>query len=137
VHGDLQPTPDSPAGEELDLMGENIACMDNLVGELLDELEQLQLRRKTLVIFMGDNGTGKGQSDRATIGGRPLCGMKGTRQDGGGWMPLIVSWPARGVGNKVCDELIDSTDLLATLAALVDVALPTDGPLDSVRFLPQ
>jgi arylsulfatase A len=137
VHGELQPTPDSPAGQDLDLMGENIAYMVKLVGELIDRLEQLQLRRKTLVIFMGDNGTGKGQADRATIGGRKLSGTKGTMQDGGGLVPLIASWPAMGVADKVCDELIDSTDLVATFAALVDVALPTDRPFDGMSFLPQ
>ena len=33
--------------------------MDKLVGKLVTELDRLKLREKTLLIFMGDNGTGK------------------------------------------------------------------------------
>ena len=82
VHGDLQLTPDS-APDSKDLMADNVAYMDKLVGKLLAELERLKLREKTLIVFMGDNGTGKGQADRATIGGRRLSGQKGEMLEGG------------------------------------------------------
>jgi len=90
VHGELLPTPDS-AANSTDLMADNIAYMDKLVGRLIGELESLQLRENTLIIFMGDNGTGKGQSDRATIGGKVLSGMKGTMLECGGLVPMIAS----------------------------------------------
>ena len=83
VHGELQLTPDS-ASDSKDLMGDNVAYMDKLVGKLLAELERLKLREKTLIVFMGDNGTGKGQVDKATIGGRRLSGEKG--DDAGRWI---------------------------------------------------
>ena len=46
-----------------DLYEENIAYMDKLVGKLVDELEALKLREKTLIIFVGDNGTASDTSD--------------------------------------------------------------------------
>ena len=82
VHGELQPTPDS-APDSKDLMRDNIAYMDKLVGKLVAELERLKLREKTLIVFMGDNGTGKGQADEATVGGRRLSGQKGDMLEGG------------------------------------------------------
>ena len=67
VHGEIQPTPDS-APDSKDHFADNILYMDKLVGRLVAELEKLQLRDKTLIIFIGDNGTAKGQSSRSTIG---------------------------------------------------------------------
>ncbi len=60
VHGEIQPTPDS-APNSTDLFNDNIQYMDKLVGKLVAELESLQLRDNTLIIFIGDNGTAKGQ----------------------------------------------------------------------------
>ena len=58
VHGELLPTPDSAPNPE-DLLADNIAYMDKLVGKILSKLESLHLRERTLVVFLGDNGTGK------------------------------------------------------------------------------
>lgn len=60
VHGEIQPTPDS-APDSKDLFGDKIRYMDKLVGKLVAELDTLKLRENTLIIFMGDNGTGKAQ----------------------------------------------------------------------------
>jgi len=89
VHGDIQPTPDSAPGSK-DLFGDNILYMDKLVGKLVAELEALKLRDNTLIMFMGDNGTGKGQNPLSTIGGRNLSGMKGSMLECGGLVPFIA-----------------------------------------------
>lgn len=136
VHGELMPTPDSAPGST-DLMADNIAYMDKLVGRLIAELAALNLREKTLVIFMGDNGTGKGQADRATIGGKPLSGMKGTMLEGGGLVPMIACWPGNTPAGRVCTDLIDSTDFVTTFAELTGSPLPTGMVFDGQSLLPQ
>ena len=136
VHGDLLPTPDSAPGST-DLMADNIAYMDKLVGKLVSELEALKLRDNTLIIFMGDNGTGKGQSERATIGGKALSGMKGTMLECGGLVPMIVNWPGKTPAGKVSADLIDSTDFLATFAELTGGTLPKDTIFDGNSIAPQ
>ncbi|MFZ4766076.1 MAG: sulfatase-like hydrolase/transferase, partial [Roseimicrobium sp.] len=118
VHGDILPTPDS-ASDSADLFGDNILYMDKLVGKLVAELEALKLRENTLIIFMGDNGTGKVQTPRSTIGGKALSGMKGTMLECGGLVPFLANWPAETPAGKVSAELIDSTDLLPTFAELI------------------
>ncbi len=123
VHGDIQPTPDS-APDSKDLFGDNIRYMDKLVGKLVAELEALKLRDNTLIIFMGDNGTGKGQNARSTIGGRNLSGMKGSMLECGGLVPTIANWPGKVPSGKVSADLIDSTDWLPTFAELSGGRLP-------------
>ncbi len=136
VHGDLLPTPDSASGST-DLMADNIAYMDKLVGKLITELEALKLRDNTLIIFMGDNGTGKGQSERATIGGKALSGMKGTMLECGGLVPMIANWPGKTSAGKVSADLIDSTDFLATFAELTGGTLPKETIFDGHSIAPQ
>ena len=84
--------------------------MDKLVGKLVAELEALKLREKTLIIFMGDNGTGKGQNELSTIGGRKLSGMKGSMLECGGLVPMIANWPGTSPAGKVsADRSIQPT----------------------------
>jgi arylsulfatase A len=133
VHADIQPTPDSPPDSK-DLFGDNIRYMDKLVGKLVAELEALQLRDKTLIVFMGDNGTGKAQDAKSTIGGRNVSGAKGSMLECGGLVPMIANWPGRVPAGKVSADLIDSTDLLPTFAELIGGKLPENRVLDGHSF---
>ena len=118
-------------------MVDNVAYMDKLVGKLVSELERLKLREKTLLIFMGDNGTGKGGAEKGTIGGRPLAGSKGTMLEGGAHVPLIANWPGVTPVGKVSHDMVDSTDFVRTLAELAGAKLPSDKILDGHSILPQ
>jgi arylsulfatase A-like enzyme len=86
---------------------------------------------------MGDNGTGKGQQEYSTIGGRNLSGMKGSMQECGGLVPFIANWPGKTPSGKICQDLIDSTDLLATFSGLTENPLPTGTVVDGHSFAPQ
>jgi len=136
VHGDILPTPDSPSNSK-DLFGDNILYMDKLIGKLVAELDAVKLREKTLIIFMGDNGTGKGQNELSTIGGRNVSGMKGTMLECGGLVPMIANWPGTITGGEISDNLIDSTDLLPTFADLAGVRLPDNIVFDGQSFASQ
>jgi arylsulfatase A len=136
THGDILPTPDS-APDSKDHYADNVVYMDKLVGKLMAELDRLKLRDKTLVIFFGDNGTANPRADRATIGGRPLAGAKGSMLDGGGRVPLIVSWPGVTPAGKVSADLVDSSDFLPTFAALAGAKLPANTVIDGRSFAAQ
>lgn len=136
VHSDILPTPDS-APDSKDLYADNLAYLDKLVGKLIAELERLQLRDDTLVVFMGDNGTAKAWAAGATIGGRRLAGEKGSMQEGGGLVPLIANWPGTTPAGKVSADLIDAADFFATFAELAAAKLPAGVQLDSHSFAPQ
>ena len=136
VHGELQRTPDS-APEPKDLMADNVAYMDKLVGKLVAELERLKLREKTLLIFMGDNGTGKAWAEKSTIGGRQLSGMKGSMLECGGLVPMIANWPGVTPAGEVSQDFVDSTDFIPTFAELVGAKLPPDKILDGHSLVAQ
>ena len=136
VHGELQRTPDS-VPQPADLMADNCAYMDKLVGKLVHLLETLGLRERTLLVFMGDNGTGSKHADSATISGRRLSGQKGSMLEGGAVVPFLVNWPGVTPPGRVCDDLCDATDLMPTLAAAAGASIPNGQVLDGRSFLPQ
>ncbi len=136
VHGELQRTPDS-APQPADLMADNVAYMDKLVGKLVAELERLKLRERTLLVFMGDNGTGGKWADKATIGGQRLSGQKGSMLEGGALVPFIVNLPRVTPAGKTCANFLDAADLVPTFAELADATLPKERLLDGRSFAPQ
>jgi len=135
VHAVIQRTPDSKPGS--DLYEDNTAYMDKLVGKLLKTLDDLKLRKNTLIVFMGDNGTASQYANRGTIGGKALSGKKGTMLECGSLVPTIASWPGVIDAGKTSDLLIDSTDLLPTFADLAGAKLPLNKVIDGHSFVPQ
>ena len=143
THSPFQPTPDSPdwdpetVGEKaLDHpkhFPEMVAFMDKLVGRLVAKLKELSLFENTLLIFLGDNGTGKGLINN--LNGSTYVGGKGTTTSHGTRVPLIVSWPKGTKAPTVCKDLISSTDLLPTIMEAGGAKPPAD--IDGVSFIPQ
>ena len=145
THSPYQPTPasktwDSQArGEQVNQaekhFGDMVEYMDTLIGKLVAKLDALGLRENTLVLFLGDNGTGKGT--RSLLGDRVVIGGKGTTTAAGMHVPLIVNWPGKAAAGTVCADLVDSTDFLPTLCAAAGVAVPGGLKVDGRSFLPQ
>lgn len=143
THDPYQPTPDSPdwnpkaRGEAVNRkpahFADMVAYMDKLVGKLDAALAAEGIRDNTLVLFVGDNGTGKGATSR--FNGKDVKGGKGTTKATGTHVPLIASWPGRVVAGRVNSDLVGSVDFLPTLceAAGIDRV----GEIDGMSFLPQ
>ena len=136
VHADILPTPDS-APDSKDLYADNIKYMDKLVGKLVAGLDRLKLRENTLIVFVGDNGTGNTYADRSTVGGRRLSGEKGSMLEGGALVPLIVNWPGKTPAGKVAPDMVDSSDFLPTLAEVAGAKLPENTIIDGHSMAPQ
>ena len=145
THAPYQPTPDSKdwdpkaVGEEVNRaprhFGEMVTYMDKLVGTLTATLDELAIRDETLIIFLGDNGTGAGTMSR--FRGGDFKGGKGQSTARGMHVPLIVNWPGHVPAGKLCDELVSSVDFLPTLCAAAGVQPPAGLTLDGQSFLPQ
>jgi arylsulfatase A len=145
THAPYQPTPDSPdwdpraVGEKVNQdnrhFGEMVTHMDKLVGNLVRRLDELGLRERTLILFTGDNGTGKGVTSQ--MGEVKVEGAKGTMTDAGTRVPLVASWPGTIAAGRVSDDLVDMTDFLPTICEAAGVTLSSNATLDGRSFLPQ
>ena len=118
----------SPHGRYADVIEE----IDWSVGQILQTLRELNLARKTLVVFTSDNGAtgGKGRSNA------PLRGRKGTTWEGGMREPCIVWWPYRIPAGKTCNQLTCTMDLLPTFARLTGTKAPGDRIIDGRNIWP-
>ena len=138
VHMPIIPTPDSqPNASRAQLYADNLAYMDKLVGKLVAELDRLQLRDNTLILFAGDNGTADPFAKESTVNGRPLSGCKHVLLEGGSRVPLIANWPGTTPAGVVNRDLTDFSDFFATCAEVAGATLPAGVTLDSHSFAPQ
>jgi len=133
IHSKIEKTPDS-APDSKDLYADNIAYMDKLVGKLIDKLDELKLREKTLVIYVGDNGTAPGRAANSTVHGKRLSGQKGTLLEGGSRVPMIVNWPGTASAGAQVDDLVDFTDFMPTFADIAGAKLPNGVTIDGHSF---
>ena len=134
VHSPILHTPDRREREAKgNRYAENVAYLDKLVGKLAAELDTLGLRKNTLIVFTGDNGSvGQGE-----VAGRAVAGAKGSMLEGGSRVPLIVNWPGVTPAGKVLDDLTDFSDFYATFADLAGAKLPDGVQFDGHSFAPQ
>ncbi len=112
-----------------------VAYMDKLVGRIVDEVERLGLAHKTLVLFVGDNGTDRVITSR--IGDRKIPGGKTRLDEAGTRVPLIAWWQGVTPAGAEIDDLVDLTDFMATILQAAGVALPEGHAIDGRSFLPQ
>ncbi len=103
-----------------------VESTDVSVGRILAKLTDLELDRRTAVVFVSDNG---GLSTLARRGFNqatsnvPLRAGKGWLYDGGIRVPLIIRWPGTVSAGTVVDNPVMSVDLFPTLLAMA--GLPT------------
>lgn len=135
THGPFDPTPDSAERGKANTryFKDMVEYMDTLLGRLVARLDELGLRERTVIVFTGDNGTGRGIDTRTAFGTVP--GGKGTTTDAGMRVPFIVNWPGKVGPNVTDDRLVDFTDVIPSLLAATGVSAPTDFKADGVPFL--
>lgn len=92
---------------------DEIGRMDGNTGTVLKTLADRKLDGNTIVIFMGDNGASQ------------LRG-KGTLNEFGVHVPLIVRYPGVVKPGSVCSSLVSGDDLAPTLLAAAGVEAPAN-----------
>lgn len=121
--------------------GDFIFELDYVVGELLKTLDELKLADDTLVIFSSDNGPETlsvfhMRTDHKHDGARPWRGVKRDNWEGGHRVPFIARWPGRINPASESDQITSLTDVMATVAAIVETPLPREAAEDSFDMLP-
>ena len=145
-HYPVVPSPAFQGQSQAGEYGDFVMQTDHVVGQVLSALQSSGVAENTLVFFTSDNGPevagelNPGAYARlkkfghASMGSRR--GVKRDAWEGGHRVPFIVRWPEKIQAASTCDETVCHVDLLATLAALLDVRLPADAGVDSVNILP-
>ena len=113
---------------------------DWAVGEILAALDKHKLSGQTLVVFTSDNGCSPQArfdelADKGHHPSGPLRGHKADLFEGGLRVPLVARWPGTIAAGTESEQLVCQSDLLATIAQLVEVKLPPEAGEDSISFL--
>jgi len=121
--------------------GDFIHQLDEIVGELLETLENLGVADNTIVIFTSDNGPETTsvihtRADFGHDGARPWRGMKRDSWEGGHRVPFLVRWPGKVTADTTSKQLTSLTDVMATVAAVIGTKLPGNAAEDSFNMLP-
>lgn len=103
-----------------------ISYVDACVGRILAELDRLDLRKNTIVVFWGDHGL--------YVGEHNWWGSKHNNYEGATQAPLIVSTPGMKSAGKMTRALVEFVDVFPSLAELAGLPMP-DG-LEGRSFVP-
>ena len=119
-----------------------ITRADGLVGKMLDLLDELKLAENTIVVFSSDNGPENSHpkpGDKFYYSVGTTGGLKGRKRSlylGGVNVPFLVRWPAQVPAGRVDKtSVISGVDVLPTLLAAANIALPTGYQPDGVSVL--
>jgi arylsulfatase A len=147
THGPNVPSPSAPGADTMTATEKFtndkahfkslVEHTDVIVGRILKRLDDLGLSQNTIVMFTGDNGTMSGIETRMRDG--MVIGGKGKTTDAGTHVPLIAQWKGQSPSSPVCDDLVDFTDFMTTLADATGATLPSgpDITLDGRSFMPR
>lgn len=128
-------TPDEPEVTiHLDKHKAMVRYIDKLVGRLVDTLDELGIRERTIVIFTTDNGTVPGVT--GTLNGLRVKGAKGTAEELDVCGPFIVNGPGMVPEGVETEALTDLSDMLPTFVELGGGDIPEDLVIDGTSIAP-
>ncbi len=115
-------------------IAERIVTVDEWVGEIFTEVDNLGIADNTLIVVMGDNGPFfeymrmSGQSDRIYRGG------KGQHLEGGVRVDAYVKWEGVIEADTYAEDIFHISDLFTTFARIADATdyIPRDRVIDGV-----
>ena len=107
---------------------------DLILGQVMKQLDRLNIAHNTLIVFTSDNGPGMpGVASNGSLGHgkKQLNGSKGQIYQGGHRIPFVVRWPEKIPAKTESSAVVMQTDLYATLAEITGGSLPKDTQNDS------
>jgi arylsulfatase len=120
-HFPAQAHPDWKGKSANGAYGDVVEELDARIGEILRTLKSTRLEKKTIVVFISDNGPEPGQKKWAQAG--PYRGLKWSSLEGGTRVPCIVRWPGMIPAGRESDKLTTAIDLLPTLSHACGIEL--------------
>ncbi len=141
VHHPITPSDRFRGTSTIGPYGDFIHDLDHSVGEIYDALAYAGVLDETILIFTSDNGgdfSAEEQQgrDRGFKVNGDLRGDKHMIWEGGLRVPFIVRWPKMIPAGSVTDQMVNVTDIYATVQELLDGELmdPREAAPDSFSF---
>lgn len=119
-----------------DLYNAFLSTLDDRIGVLMKNLEELGLKEQTIIVFQSDNG--HSTEERAHWGGGSAGPYRGAKQslfEGGIRVPAAISWENKIPAGEVRHQLAVNADWMPTLADLCRIQLDTKD-LDGKSLMP-
>jgi len=111
-----------------------IAHIDERMGVLNRFLQETGLADNTILIFLGDNGTARGDE----YYNAKLRGKKASLYEGGHRTPCFIRWPRGGLrGPANVDDVTSQVDVLPTLIELCGLEPPPGATFDGISLAPR
>lgn len=107
-----------------------VSEVDHHIGAVLACLDELGVRKDTLVIYASDHGDFMGRHGMVE-----KCAVGHNVYEETLRVPLIVSWPGHVRQGVTCDGLTELVDVYPTVAELLGASRPPDAPSLSGRSL--
>ena len=115
----------------------SIASIDQQMGRLRAKLDQLGVRRNTMLWYASDNGPeGDEPTDSSPGSAGPWRGRKRSLFEGGVRVPGLLEWPARFAEPFVFRAAATTSDYFPSIAAAAGARLPDTDAIDGINLLP-
>lgn len=109
--------------------------MDDIVGKVIQKVEDDGIADNTIIIFTGDNGTNVQITSEWYQ--QKIKGDKGSSREWGIHVPFIVYWKDHIKPGQVNNNMIDFTDVLPTFCDAAQYKIPESFHVDGTSFYNQ
>ncbi len=110
-----------------------VESLDTAVGRILEQLDALNLRDNTAVVFTSDHG-GLSTSEGLPTSNLPFRAGKGWLYEGGIRIPAVVRWPGVSPAGTFCNVPLATTDFYPTFLEMAGLPARDGQHLDGVSF---
>jgi arylsulfatase A-like enzyme len=107
----------------------SLMSVDEMVGRVFKVLKRLDDRRRTLAIYLSDNGFLWGEHGLTGYLGKRPPYTQAVK------IPMLMRWPGRVTGGRVVTKLVANIDVAPTALAAAGVRPPPGVPLDGRRLI--
>lgn len=140
-HTPILPTEEWQGKSQINPYADFVMMIDDYMGRLFDTLDRLGIAEETMVVFTSDNGCSPMANfevlkEKNHYPSYVYRGHKADIYEGGHRVPFIVKWPSVIKGGQTSDQLLCTTDFLATCAEVVDYPLKESEGVDSYSMMP-
>lgn len=115
--------------KQLQMYYAQVAAIDCEIGRLMQSIKEMGVDKNTIIIYTSDHGDVLGSHNEDIAQQYKALGVdrssslrtKGKPYISAMDVPLLISWPERIHSNQVCDALVNTVDITATILDLADL----------------